>query len=115
MATGRSTADPVEVSFAASGPSGPDITPPSTPEGLSVSYDKKKGKNKRRWKNSTDAVGVTGYEILRDGVVLVRAKAKNKYDDAKVTSGRRYSYTVRALDAAGNVSADSNTVAVTTP
>ena len=68
-----------------------------------------------RWKNSTDAVGVTGYEILRDGAVLVRAKANNKYDDAKVTSGRRYSYAVRALEAAGNVSAESDTVFITTP
>ncbi len=31
------------------------------------------------------------------------------------SSGRRYSYAVRALDAAGNASAESNAVVMTTP
>ncbi|MGZ6953201.1 MAG: fibronectin type III domain-containing protein [Acidimicrobiia bacterium] len=66
------------------------------------------------WTASTDNVGVTGYDVLRDGAV-VGTTATATYTDATVTTNASYSYAVRARDAAGNLSLPSTPLAVTTP
>lgn len=78
-----------------------DTTPPSTPVGLSgtglgtsVSLS---------WEASTDNVGVTGYNIYRDGGLL-DTSATNTYDDVFVTTDTIYTYKVQAFDAANNLS-----------
>jgi len=65
------------------------------------------------WAPSTDNVGVTGYTVLRDGV-SVGTSATTRFTDSGLTSGRAYKYTVRSNDAAGNTSAASASVTVTT-
>ncbi len=65
------------------------------------------------WPAATDDRGVTGYQVLRDGV-QVGSTGTLSYTDTGLTPGGTYSYTVRAVDAAGNVSPDSAAVAVTT-
>ncbi|WP_250007378.1 discoidin domain-containing protein [Actinoplanes sp. M2I2] len=62
------------------------------------------------WSASTDNVGVTGYDVLANGV-LRTSLAGNvlSYTDTQ-PAGATVSYQVRAKDAAGNVSAPSNTV-----
>ncbi|GAA1394414.1 DUF4832 domain-containing protein [Catellatospora coxensis] len=65
------------------------------------------------WTASTDNVGVTGYEVFR-GATLVGSPAGTSYTDTGLTASTAYSYTVKARDAAGNRSAASNTVPVTT-
>jgi uncharacterized repeat protein (TIGR01451 family) len=66
------------------------------------------------WGASTDNVGVTGYEVFRDGVLIASPSGTN-YTDNTVTGGNTYVYKVRALDAAGNRSGFSNSKSVTTP
>ena len=66
------------------------------------------------WTASTDNVGVTGYKVLRNGV-QIGTTTTSSYTDATVLPLTSYSYTVQAYDAAGNVSAASTALAVTTP
>ena len=68
------------------------------------------------WTPSTDNVGVTGYQILRNGAVagIVPANTLNFVDTA-VSANTTYLYIVTAFDAAGNYSAAGNSVKVTTP
>ncbi|MFD0331475.1 fibronectin type III domain-containing protein [Streptacidiphilus monticola] len=68
------------------------------------------------WNASTDNVGVTGYTVYRNGVQLATtAPATTTYTDQSVAAGTSYTYTVDAFDAAGNHSAQSSPLAVTTP
>jgi chitodextrinase len=66
------------------------------------------------WTASTDNVGVTGYQIFRGGT-QVGTSTTTAYTDSGLTASTAYSYTVKATDAAGNVSAASSAVSVTTP
>ncbi|AIQ46287.1 alpha amylase [Paenibacillus sp. FSL R7-0273] len=66
------------------------------------------------WTASTDNVGVTGYEIYRNGV-KVGTSATTSYTDSGLAGQTNYSYTVKAFDAAGNLSAFSAAALVTTP
>jgi chitinase len=65
------------------------------------------------WNASTDNVGVTGYDVYR-GSTKVGTVPGTSYTDTGLTASTTYSYTVKAHDAAGNVSAASNAVSVTT-
>ncbi len=68
------------------------------------------------WAASTDAGGLAGYTITRDGVVIGTATAaQTRYSDATASATTTYQYAVRAADAAGNVSAYSASVPATTP
>jgi fibronectin type 3 domain-containing protein len=66
------------------------------------------------WSGATDDVGVTGYTVYRAGVAIATPTAAS-YTDASPPTGRASSYTVKATDAAGNLSAASNAVSVTVP
>lgn len=65
------------------------------------------------WSGATDAVGVTGYDVYQ-GASLVGSTASTTYTVASLTPSTTYSFTVRAKDAAGNISTASNTATVTT-
>jgi chitodextrinase len=71
------------------------------------------------WTASTDNSGVIDhYDIYRDGSVNpigTVAGAATTYADLTVSPLTPYSYTVRARDASGNTSLDSNVAQVTTP
>ena len=67
------------------------------------------------WAASKDNVGVTGYQILRDGAQIASVAATPlTYTDTAVTPDTLYSYTMRATDAAGNASQPSAPATVTT-
>lgn len=66
------------------------------------------------WSASSDNVGVTQYRVFRNGAQIGTATGLT-YEDMSVSAGQTYTYTVRAVDAAGNVSAASNALTVTTP
>ena len=66
------------------------------------------------WTASTDNVGVTGYEVYR-GTTLIKTVTGTSTSDTTVAAGTTYSYTVKAKDAAGNVSSASDPATVTTP
>lgn len=69
------------------------------------------------WSASTDNVGVTGYNLYRNGSTTILAKVGKVVDyiDAGLTAGTAYTYQLEAVDAAGNKSAKSVAVSVTTP
>jgi chitinase len=65
------------------------------------------------WQGSSDNYGVTGYTIYRDGVAVGSSETTSFVLNG-LTAGTSYSLTVKAYDAAGNLSAGSATVAVRT-
>lgn len=84
---------------------GQDTTPPTAPAGLAASASA--GQIALTWTASTDNVGVTSYRVSRDGTVIGTSPSTS-YTDSSVVAGTTYTYTVAALDAAGNVSPPSN-------
>jgi chitodextrinase len=90
-----------------------DVVPPGPPTGLATTTVAG-NLVALTWTAPTDNVGVTGYEVRRDGA-LVGSPASASFSDTTVVSQTGYSYTVRARDAAGNWSAESDPLAVTTP
>ncbi|MGO9932943.1 MAG: fibronectin type III domain-containing protein [Steroidobacteraceae bacterium] len=97
--------------FKAAG-STPDTTPPSVPTGLSATAVSSTQIN-LSWTASTDNVGVTGYDVFRNGT-QVGTTTTTSYQDTGLTASTTYSYTVAAYDAAGNVSAQSTAATATT-
>ena len=67
------------------------------------------------WAPSTDNVAVTGYNVYRNGVLLISGVGNPSTADTTANDVTAYTYTVRALDAAGNVSQPSAGGSVTTP
>ena len=65
------------------------------------------------WSGATDNVGVTGYDVYKDGSLLA-STASTTYAVSGLSSSTTYAFYVKAKDAAGNVSTNSNTVSVTT-
>jgi chitodextrinase len=65
------------------------------------------------WSASTDNVGVTGYDVFRDQV-FVGNTANTTYGFTGLTANTNYIFTVKARDAAGNVSPASAGLAVKT-
>ncbi|MGE5436616.1 MAG: fibronectin type III domain-containing protein [Syntrophothermus sp.] len=61
----------------------------------------------------TAATGATGYKVYR-GASMVENTTSTTYTDTGLTTATEYSYTVKSYDAAGNKSAASNTLTVTT-
>jgi mannan endo-1,4-beta-mannosidase len=72
------------------------------------------------WSGSTDNVGVTGYEVLRAAgasggtFIYVGNSATTSFTASGLSPSSVYRFVVRARDAAGNVSASSSAVTVTT-
>ncbi|MEV0595583.1 glycosyl hydrolase family 18 protein [Nonomuraea cavernae] len=91
---------------------GGDTTAPSVPGNLR-STGVSSSSVSLAWNASTDNVGVTGYGVYRGGT-LVTTVTGTSYTDSGLSASTAYSYTVRARDAAGNQSANSNTVTATT-
>ena len=92
-----------------------DTTAPSTPGGLTASAVSA-GQINLAWTASTDAVGVQGYKIYRGGTYLasVGPVGSVSLSDTGLTVSTAYSYTVSAIDAAGNESAQSSAAVATT-
>jgi chitodextrinase len=67
------------------------------------------------WTASTDTggPGLAGYHVYRNGA-LVGSTAATTYTDSGLTAGTSYSYTVKAYDTAGNTSAASSPLSVST-
>jgi cellulose 1,4-beta-cellobiosidase len=82
-----------------------DTKAPSTPGGLKLAVA---GTTAAAiyWTSSTDNVGVAGYNVYRDGVLVAQTTAPH-YLDIGLAPGSSHAYTVKAFDAAGNVSAAS--------
>jgi chitodextrinase len=90
-----------------------DTTAPTTPTNLQGSAGSPTAVA-LTWTASTDGVGVASYRVMRDGVVA-GTSAGTSYNDSGRTANTTYSYTVSAVDAAGNRSGESAARQVTTP
>lgn len=89
-----------------------DSTPPTAPTNL-ASPSKTSTSVNLTWSASTDNVGVTGYDIY-NGTTLAGSSTTTSYTVTGLTANTSYSFTVKAKDAAGNVSAASSSLTVTT-
>ncbi|MFE6930689.1 fibronectin type III domain-containing protein [Streptomyces sp. NPDC057699] len=68
------------------------------------------------WERASDNEGITGYDVYREGKKLLSVPATKLMTDIDgLTASTAYTFTVRARDAAGNLSAPSTAAAVTTP
>ncbi|WP_051364362.1 reprolysin-like metallopeptidase, partial [Flavobacterium limnosediminis] len=65
------------------------------------------------WTVSTDNTGVTGYDVYQNGVLRTTTTATT-LAVTSLSASTPYTFNVKAKDAAGNVSAASNTINVTT-
>ena len=89
-----------------------DTTAPSAPTGLTATGTTSSTVS-LTWAAATDNVAVTGYLILRNGTQVGTATTTT-FTDPGLTASTQYTYTVKARDAANNVSAASNSVTATT-
>jgi chitodextrinase len=65
------------------------------------------------WSGATDNVAVTGYDVFR-GSTLLGSTSSTTFSVIGLTASTTYSFSVKAKDAAGNLSLSSNLVSVTT-
>lgn len=91
-----------------------DTTPPSTPTGLAATSISPSQIN-LSWNASTDTggSGLAGYIIYRGGAEVGRTAATT-YSDNGLAANTAYTYTVKAYDNAGYVSAASSPASATT-
>ena len=89
-----------------------DAIAPSAPTSLTASGTTSTTTN-LSWTASTDNVGVTGYDVFQ-GTTLLGTVATTTYNVTGLTAATAYSFSVKAKDAAGNSSAASNIVNITT-
>jgi hypothetical protein len=86
-----------------------DTTAPSVPTGLTSTITS--GSIALNWTASTDDTATIGYKVFRNGVELATTSV-NSYTDTTVVQNNSYEYTVKAFDAAGNVSVASTALVV---
>lgn len=89
-----------------------DTIAPSAPTNLTASGTTSVATN-LSWSASTDNVGVTGYDVY-SGATLLGNTAATSASITGLTASTTYNFTVKAKDAAGNASAASNVLSVTT-
>ena len=118
VVTPSSTATVLANAAAQFGGGGPvDNTPPSTP-GTPTAANLTSTGVTLSWTASTDNVGVTGYDVVRIAggtESTVASPGTNSAALTGLTPSTAYTFGVYARDAAGNRSARSGTVTVTTP
>src|SRR5437016_4677894 len=92
----------------------PDTLAPTTPTGLTAT-DVNAVQINLSWSASTDTggSGLAGYKIYRAGT-QIGTSTTTTYSDTTLSANTTYSYTVKAYDGAGNLSAASNTASATT-
>lgn len=90
----------------------PDTEAPTQPLGLYAS-DVTTNSVELKWNPSTDNVGVKEYQVLRDGQ-LIQTVQETQFTDQNLTANKEYKYTVKVVDAAGNISVQSDILPVTT-
>jgi hypothetical protein len=73
---------------------------PTAPSGLGAELSGDPPQVKLSWSAGASEIGVSGYDIVRDGVSIGRTTGLT-YTDATGTPGATYAYAVRGYDAAG--------------
>ncbi len=91
---------------------GGDTEAPTAPSSLSA-QNTTQTTTDLSWTASTDNVGVIAYQIF-NGSTQVTATSNTNFTVTNLTPNTSYTFSVRAIDAAGNASPNSNVVNVTT-
>jgi len=89
-----------------------DTVAPSAPTALVASGTTQTTTN-LSWTAATDNVAVTGYDVFQDAI-LKATVTTTTYAVTGLAVGTAYNFSVKAKDAAGNISATSNVASVTT-
>src|SRR3989344_4064698 len=105
------TASDIQTLYAYTG-GPPDTQAPTTPTNLTASAISSSQIN-LSWTQSTDNIGVTGYRVYRGGT-QVASPSTTSYSDTGLSPSTTYSYTVAAVDGAGNISFQSTSAQATT-
>ncbi|WP_394770202.1 galactose oxidase-like domain-containing protein [Lacisediminihabitans sp.] len=87
-----------------------DTTAPTAPGNLTAVAAS--GQISLAWTASSDDVGVSRYNVTRNGIPVGTATGTS-WVDGTVVGGTVYTYTVTAQDAAGNISSPSNSATAT--
>ncbi|PGM89779.1 lytic polysaccharide monooxygenase [Bacillus cereus] len=90
----------------------PDTEAPTQPSGLQV-VKATSNSVELNWKPATDNVGVKEYQVLRNGEVI-NTVAGTSLVDKKLSPNTDYTYTVKAVDAVGNISKESEALVIKT-
>ncbi|MEB9612811.1 M60 family metallopeptidase [Bacillus cereus] len=90
----------------------PDTEAPTQPQGLYAS-NLTSNSVELKWNPSTDNIGVKEYQVLRDGQ-LIQTVQGTTFIDQNLTANKEYKYAVKAVDAAGNTSIQSEILSVKT-
>ncbi|SCA96863.1 Chitin binding protein [Bacillus mycoides] len=90
----------------------PDTEAPTQPSGLQV-VKATSNSVELNWKPATDNVGVKEYQVLRNGEVI-NTVAGTSLVDKKLSPNTDYTYTVKAVDAVGNISKESKALVIKT-
>ncbi|MGW2891120.1 carbohydrate binding domain-containing protein [Streptomyces griseoruber] len=111
-AQGTYYADDIGLDGPGGGGGGPDTQAPSAPTGL-TSTGKTSSSVSLAWGASSDNTGVTAYDVY-SGSSRVLSVSGTSATVGGLSPSTGYTFSVRARDAAGNVSGASNSVSVTT-
>lgn len=111
-AAGNVSAASAPVTVTTEEATGGDTQAPTVPTGLAAG-EVTSSSVELVWEAASDDTGVAGYRVHRDGD-LVADVTGTSATDSGLDAGTTYSYTVTAYDAAGNASAASAPVTVTT-
>ncbi|WP_242264018.1 M60 family metallopeptidase [Bacillus cereus group sp. BfR-BA-01400] len=90
----------------------PDTEAPTQPQGLYAST-LTSNSVELKWNPSTDNIGVKEYQVLRDGQ-LIQTVQGTTFIDQNLTANKEYKYAVKAVDAVGNTSIQSEILSVKT-
>lgn len=94
------------------GSCGGDTEAPTAPANLTASNTTETS-TELSWDSSSDNVGVSGYNIFQDGL-MIGFETGTSSNILGLTAATSYTFFVTAIDAAGNESTASNSITVTT-
>ncbi|CAL2102002.1 conserved protein of unknown function precursor containing a type A C-terminal secretion signal. Putative S8 family peptidase [Tenacibaculum sp. 190130A14a] len=108
----KNSAYSTSINFTTKKEAAKDTQAPTAPTSLKATNIEKTNLT-LNWTASTDNVAVTGYDVYRGTTKLTTVTATN-YNVTGLTADTAYKFSVKAKDAAGNISSSSNEVSVTT-
>lgn len=92
----------------------PDTQAPAAPGSLTAQAPSA-GQVDLKWTQASDDLGVVGYDVYRDDVVIATTTGATAFTDTTVSPATSYAYEVRSRDAAGNSSVPGARATATTP
>jgi chitodextrinase len=114
QAIAEATAATVDCDALKGGRPSSDFMPPSPPRDLAATAPPGPPRVDLSWSASNDDASSISYRVYRDGA-HVATTAATTWTNTSVAAATTYTYTVRALDSAGNLGDASAAATVTTP